>query len=85
MQSLGRERILVTRDVSAGGVFVSTTSPFPSGLEVALLFHLKPTDSPISCRGRVVYALEGLGMGIVFVDLNEESRCRVQKFVDEAS
>ena len=83
-EALGRESIMVTRDVSVGGMFVSTKNPFPQDCEVALSFRLRAADSPLSCRGKIVYAIPGMGMGIEFAGLSEEARQVLQKFVDEA-
>jgi uncharacterized protein (TIGR02266 family) len=84
-EGLSREDILVTRDVSAGGMFIVAKEPLPMGSEVALSFRLGATDPLVSCRGKVVYSGTGLGMGIEFIDLNEETRRALQKFVDEAN
>ena len=83
-EALGREDVLLTRDISVGGVFLAAKTPLPIDHEVSLSFRLKASDHAIVCRGRVVYAIEGLGMGIQFLGLNEEARQIVQKFVDEA-
>ncbi len=84
-EALGRKEILLTDAVSVGGLFISTKNPYPPESEVALSLHLKPTAPAISCRGKVLYAIKGLGMGVQFLDLSEESRQAVQKFVDEAN
>jgi hypothetical protein len=84
-EALGREGIMVTRDVSVGGMFVSTKNPFPRDCEVALSFRLRAADSPLSCKGKIVYAIRGMGMGIEFAGLSEEARQALQKFVDEAA
>jgi hypothetical protein len=52
---------------------------------VTLSFNLG-TDLPhISCRGKVVYSMQGMGMGIQFTDLPDEFLQALQKFVDEAA
>jgi PilZ domain len=84
-EALGREEMLLTRDVSVGGVFVSSKEPFPMGSDIALALQLKTGGKPLSTHGKVVYSLKGLGMGIQFVDLNDDSRTTLQKFVDEAA
>ena len=84
-EALGREDLLVSRDISAGGLFVRAKEPFPLGSEVSLSFRLAPVDPLVACRGKVVYSAQDVGMGIQFVDLGEESRQRLQKFVDESN
>ncbi len=82
--ALGRQEVLVTRDVSIGGLFVSAKKPFPSDAEVSITMRLRPEDKAISCRGKVAYSLEGMGMGVQFTDLSEEDLRAIQKFVDAA-
>lgn len=78
------QELLVTRDISVGGVFVSAKKNFPRGSEVSLSLRLGPGGPGISCRAKVVYSVKGLGMGVEFLDLNDEARRAIQKFVDEA-
>ncbi|HEV2352376.1 MAG TPA: PilZ domain-containing protein [Terriglobia bacterium] len=84
-EALNRDEFLVTRDVSAGGLFVSTKNPLPLKSEVRVAFSLATGSAAISCRGRVVYSMQGLGMGIQFADLSEDGRSALEKFVDEAN
>ena len=84
-EALDREEVLLTRDVSVGGMFVSTPKPFPSDAKVSLSFSLRPGDPSLSCHGTVAYPIQGLGMGVQFEDLSEPDRAALQKFVDEAS
>lgn len=84
-ESLGLDDVLVTRDVSIGGVFIQTKKPLPRDSEVTLSFRLQPSQPPIQCRGKVVYSGKDVGMGIQFFDINEESRESIRKFVDESS
>jgi hypothetical protein len=84
-EALGREEMLLTRDVSVGGVFVSAKDPFPMGSEIALALQLATGGASIKASGKVVYSLKGLGMGIQFAELNEEDHVTLQKFVDESA
>lgn len=80
--ALGREELLLSRDISVGGMFVTSKDPFPQDSEVAVAFRLHPQDSLISCRGKVAYAIAGVGMGVMFSDLEETTHQSLQKFVD---
>lgn len=84
-EALGREEMLLTRDVSTGGLFVSTKEPFPMNSEVAIAMQLPSGGAAINGRGTVVYSLKGLGMGVQFADLNETSLAALKKFVDESA
>jgi hypothetical protein len=81
---LDREELLLSRDVSVGGMFVTAKDPFPQDSEVTVAFRLSPKDPLISCQGKIVYAIVGVGMGVMFTDVDESSRQSLQKFVDAA-
>jgi len=84
-EALGREELHETRDVSVGGLFVTSKEPFPQDSEVSVFFHLRSSDPAISCQGKVVYSLRGLGMGVQFTGLSHADRVSLQKFVDESN
>ena len=84
-EALNRDEMLVTRDVSAGGLFVRAKNPLPLQSEVRVAFSLAAGSPAIACGGRVVYSMPGMGMGIEFGDLSDESRAALEKFVDEAN
>ncbi|MBZ5516471.1 MAG: PilZ domain-containing protein [Acidobacteriia bacterium] len=83
-EALGREGVMVTRDISVGGMFVTEKDPFPADSLVSLSFRIAPTSPLFTCQGKVAYAIKGLGMGVMFSELSEEVRQAVQKFVDES-
>ena len=83
--SLGREEMMLTRDVSAGGVFVSTPNPFPMNSEVTVSLQLPSGSTAIQTAGTIVYSLKGLGMGVQFSGLDAASIDALQKFVDESA
>jgi len=84
-EAIGRDEILLTRDVSAGGMFVTAQSPLPVGSTVGLTFNLGNGSTAISCTGKVVYSQQGMGMGIEFMGLSEDCTAALQKFVDESN
>ena len=84
-EALNREELLLTRDISVGGLFLKCQNPFPKESLVTLSFHLRPGEPAINCRGKVAYSRAGDGMGIQFTDLGEDPRQAIQKFVDEGA
>jgi hypothetical protein len=82
-EPLSRDELLLTRDISVGGLFLNCKDPLPKGSEVALSFHLRPGGPVVNCHGKVAHSLAGVGMGIQFLDLSEEPRQAIQKLVDE--
>ena len=83
--ALGRDEILLTRDVSVGGTFVTTNTPLPLNSIVGLSFSVGTGAPAICCTGKVVYSKQGMGMGIEFAELKEEDLAALQKFVDESN
>jgi two-component system chemotaxis response regulator CheY len=70
-----------TLNMSVGGLFLETTSPLSPGVELKLKFSFPESDDLIMCRGRVAWvnSLQSPvnknhppGMGVAFVDLEEE-------------
>lgn len=82
---LQRQALMVTRDISVGGMFVIEKTPFPADSEVTTMFRLEPTGDLLSCRGKIAYSIKGMGMGISFIELSDEVRQALQKFVDAAA
>lgn len=65
---LTRSRI---SDISIGGCFVETITPFVTGQEVS--FHLADQSGRrLRFTGRVVYLLEGFGAGVEFDPLEKD-------------
>jgi len=84
-EALGCNEIRVTRDVSVGGMFFDLRFPLPIGSEMTVTFRLYPAAPPLTCRAKVTFSRVGLGMGIQFVDLNDQAREMLQKFVHETA
>ena len=83
--AMGRNDVMVTRDISQGGMFINVKSPLPLASELSLTFRTSPTEPPITCRARVKFSQVNLGMGIEFIDLDSEAQQTLQKFVDEVA
>ena len=82
--ALGREEVLVTKEISLGGLLIVTRTPYPANTKIDLSLSLPPAGLHISCRGQVGYTIEGCAMGVRFLELSEESRLALKSFVDEA-
>lgn len=84
-EPLDRDELMLTRDISVGGMFVSTKNPLPSPSDVTVKFRLRTGEPMLECRGKVVYSIKGMGMGVQFENLSESAKEALEKFVDEAS
>ncbi|MFZ0963619.1 MAG: PilZ domain-containing protein [Terriglobia bacterium] len=81
--ALERHEMLVTRDVSVGGMFINVQNPLPVDSDLSLTFRLDPAQPAITCRAKVAFSRNGLGMGVQFLDLSFDLRQMIQAFVDK--
>jgi uncharacterized protein (TIGR02266 family) len=73
-----------TKNLSAGGMCVIMDSPLAIGSEVELEFGLPGRGEPVRCSAQVVWsdkARSKCEVGLVFLDISEEDRARVEDFV----
>ncbi len=82
--ALERDEILVTRDVSVGGAFITASKPLPAGADVTLALRLSSGGPLLTCHGKVVSSLLGRGMAVEFTGLAADAAAALQKFVDES-
>lgn len=75
-------------NISRGGIFINTRNPLAVGTTVRLIISLPDTPFPFDLTGRVTRVNEFdnpsnqvPGMGIEFVDVDEEKRARIERFV----
>ncbi|HYE24408.1 MAG TPA: PilZ domain-containing protein [Clostridia bacterium] len=61
-------------DISPKGMFINTPQFFPIGSVVNVSFRLSGSDFKVETRGEVRYCLEGVGIGIEFVDIAPEAQ-----------
>ncbi|MBX3202611.1 MAG: TIGR02266 family protein, partial [Labilithrix sp.] len=78
-----------SHDVSKGGIFVKTPTPFPPGTLLKFEIRLAGDKSVISGVGRVVWKREPTqaaaekpaGMGVKFIKIDEASRAVIDKLI----
>lgn len=70
-----------TSDLSKGGCYVDTMTPFPVGTEM----HIRLTRSNTSfhAKANVIYSQIGMGMGLAFTDIAPAQRVVLQKWLAE--
>ncbi len=71
-------------DISEGGMFIHTSTPYPEGSELRLSFSPCPGCPPINVQARVQFLHTGLAIGVVFLSLDEMDTAMIRKFVDES-
>ncbi len=72
----GRSEAVPTRvpDVSAEGMFINTARHFPQGAILKVRFRLTRSNFEVQARAEVRYSLEGVGIGVEFIEISEECR-----------
>jgi hypothetical protein len=70
-----------TTDLSPGGCFVDTLTPFPVGSQVRVTIYRG--KSHFETRGVVVYSQQGLGMGIAFGELEPKHKASLDGWIAE--
>ncbi|HEV8589248.1 MAG TPA: PilZ domain-containing protein [Pyrinomonadaceae bacterium] len=66
-----------TKDISLGGLYMSTRMDIPVGAMLALRIPLG--NDHIVVKGEVVYVNSGEGVGVKFRDLSDEARVLMKK------
>jgi Ribonuclease G/E len=70
-----------TSDISRTGCYVDTLNPIPQGAEIRLrVTHGTETFVTLA---RVVYVSYGLGMGIVFVNMEDGELAKLDRWFSE--
>ena len=63
-------------DASEGGLFVNTEHPFNPGSVVKVVLPLK--DDKLELSARVKHWNEGVGVGLMFIDLDDFLKSRIR-------
>jgi hypothetical protein len=58
------------KNISAGGVFIETRTPFSVGQEISMSFSFTTFDDPIKTKGKIFWA-NILGIGVKFSTENQ--------------
>ena len=66
-----------SKDISLGGLYMSTRTEIPVGAMLALRIPL--ADDHLVVKGEVVYTNPGKGVGVKFRDLSYEARKSLEK------
>jgi uncharacterized protein (TIGR02266 family) len=79
-----------SHDVSKGGLFIKTTSPFPPGTLLKFEIRIAGDKAVIAGVGRVVWKRESAqagpaqpaGMGVKFIKIDDASRAVIDKLIE---
>ncbi len=70
-------------DISEGGIFVSTGHSFTPGNIVDITFTLQETK--LTAQANIQHSQSGVGMGLKFMELTEEHKGLIRKFIEQKS
>jgi PilZ domain len=85
LQCAGQEYVLMAHNISAGGMGLDPNPELSPRSEGSVSIPLGQGEAPLACRCRVVYSMEGRGIGIEFLDLSEESRLVLNNLVRDSN
>ncbi len=83
-----RVPLYVTGNISGGGMFLITQEPYPPGTVIHISFVLPDDSKAVEATGTVVWSRKEKenskrqpGMGIKFLEIDEEDQQKIRKFV----
>lgn len=81
VQTPGALHYAETRDLSEGGLSLSTRKPFPVGAQLRLVLGQPPCLPKINAEGVVRWLKKGEGVGVEFTELATEHRLAITAFL----
>jgi hypothetical protein len=79
----GAWNVARTNDLSAGGCYVDMVSPFPLGTVVGL--RLRKEKKSFEAQAKVVSSQFGMGMGLMFTQIDPVQQSILERWLAEAS
>jgi Tfp pilus assembly protein PilZ len=76
-------KLCTSNDISEGGLFVSAIQIFEVDDVIEVSIPLK--EDKVTVKAKVKYCQPGIGMGIMFIDLNDEQKKRIRELVENVS
>ena len=65
-------------DISSRGMFINTARHFAEGTVLKVSFRLTDSDRYIQTRAEVRFCLDGVGIGVEFVDISPEDQAAIE-------
>ena len=76
-------KLCTSTDISEGGLFVSAIQYFEKDSVVAVTIPFG--EEKITVKAHVKYCQPGIGMGLMFIELNDEQRAKITELVASIS
>ena len=78
-----------TKDISIGGLCFITDTELPIGTVLNMKFKLKSGEAPFSVKGKIIWSEQfdigghpGWDNGIQFIDISEDFKASILKYID---
>jgi c-di-GMP-binding flagellar brake protein YcgR len=71
-----------TKDISLGGVFIFTGTPFQAGEQIRIVFRNKDNNSRVKILGRIA-RITPEGIGVEFFSLNNDKKTAILALASE--
>ena len=68
-------------NISSGGMFINTEEPIRAGTRMVVRFEL-PNKHRVIAVSRVCYARKGRGLGVEFLNLDDEDRDEIMSYIE---
>lgn len=75
----GKEQVLITRDLSAGGCFIKTTSPLSKGSQIRV--RIEHAGAEFTAIAKITDNVTADGMGVQFVEVEPRDRAILEKWL----
>jgi hypothetical protein len=66
-------------DLSVRGMFINTPAVLSEGTVLKVTFRLSRVNLKVTLRGEVRYRIPGVGVGVEFVEVPEETRYAIEQ------
>jgi Tfp pilus assembly protein PilZ len=73
-------KLCSSMDISEGGLYISAMQYFEENSIIYITISLK--DEELTVKAQVRYCQQGMGVGIMFIDLNDEQRAKIKKLIE---
>jgi len=70
-------------DLSLSGCYLDTVHPLPAGTQIVL--HVWDDAGSFQTKGKIVYSLPNLGLGVAFVDVNPALRADIERSLSHST
>lgn len=77
---IGGTRMCTSMDISEGGLYISAIQSYEKNSVIDVTIPFK--GEKLTVKAQVRYCQPGIGMGIMFIDLNDEQRAKIKELIE---